>query len=294
MSLVQKWFMHTPQIIKGPLTVEEVIQFVKSSQNELNQTHLWTRGMNEWVRADKWNPQVTLNSESQLDVNEKIISDKHVPATSYSQKPTQKPIFSDNDAEITQTGLIQPSIEKRPNISANAIIDNIQKSTIEKFKLKYHEQPLPDMTIEEVLHFVIQKTDPDKILVYDKKKTEWRDIYTIPEVSNKLGISRRKSPRVPILAQYTGTSAGRQIEARVVTIGAGGFGLTDHFILKLGDITSGQISSPHFYSAIPVKAEVTYGGLDGYIGLKFIEINDEGSALIGDYIKRFETNLPKT
>ena len=301
MSIAQKWFLNNTQVIKGPLTIEEVIQYVKSSQVDLSQTYLWTRGLNEWIRADKWNPQENYIPEVIEPITQKpLIPIKpnnlnSIQQESGSQKVIPKKVFPIAESKLEDTEVTQPGHSMialnpiKPDLDSTAIIDNIKKSVVEKYKIKYHDQALPDMTLDELLQFIVQKPDPEKMLVYDKKKSEWKDIYTIHEVSNKLGISRRKTPRVPILASFTGTSAGRHIEARIVTIGAGGFGLTDHFLLKLGDSTSGQISSPHFYTPIQVKAEVTYGGLDGYIGLKFIEINDEGSAMIADYVKRFET-----
>ena len=64
-------------------------------------------------------------------------------------------------------------------------------------------------------------------------------------------------------------------------------GFTENYELKIGDEVDGQISSPHFFQPINVKADVIYAGLDGYIGLKFSSVTDETRAAIIEYIKKF-------
>ena len=73
----------------------------------------------------------------------------------------------------------------------------------------------------------------------------------------------------------------------MVTISEGGMGFTEVFDLKIGDTVEGQISSPHFFQPLNVNADVIYSGLDGYIGMKFTQINDEAKSAIIEYIKKF-------
>ena len=55
-----------------------------------------------------------------------------------------------------------------------------------------------------------------------------------------------------------------------------------------------QISSPHFFQPIHIKADVIYAGQDGHIGLKFSQIPDEAQAAVIDYIKKFGKNSANT
>ncbi len=52
----------------------------------------------------------------------------------------------------------------------------------------------------------MKQEDVSKISVFDSFSKEWREIYAIPEIADKLGLSRRKNARVPILAQFLGSS----------------------------------------------------------------------------------------
>ena len=79
----------------------------------------------------------------------------------------------------------------------------------------------------------------------------------------------------------------------MITISEGGMGFTENFDLKIGDEVEGQISSPHFFQPLNVKADVIYAGLDGYIGLKFSTVTDETKAAIIEYIKKFGSSGKK-
>ena len=64
-------------------------------------------------------------------------------------------------------------------------------------------------------------------------------------------------------------------------------GFTDLYELKIGDRIEGQITSPHFFQPINIKADVVFAGLDGYIGLNFTQINEESRSTIIEYVKKF-------
>jgi hypothetical protein len=153
-------------------------------------------------------------------------------------------------------------------------------------QLNFVDQPA--MNRNELMSFASRVENPSQIAIFDPKLKEWKEIYAFKEIVEKLGLTRRKHPRVPILAQFSGvTSQHEKLNARLVTISIGGLGLTDVFDLRIGDIISGQITSPHFYSPVTFEAEATYCGNDGHVGLKFIQINDDSQSLIMDYVKRF-------
>lgn len=194
------------------------------------------------------------------------------------QQPQPVDIIMPTDDEIT----------KLLGASATELIESVKQSSDEKYKVQFNGVDQPPMNKEELIKFTALQDDPSLIMVFDKKLKEWKEIYTFPDVIEKLGLSRRQNRRVTLLANFKGKINGTtDINARLTTISMGGFGLTDVFELKIGDTVQGQISSPHFYAPLSISGEVTYAGSHGNIGLKFSTITDEGQALVIDYIKKF-------
>lgn len=213
-------------------------------------------------------------------------------ATQVKDAKTVKAQMPSQPTQVTQpVDIIVPTddeITKLLGISATEVIESIKQTADEKFKVQFNGIDQPPMNKEELIKFTAQQEDPSLIMVFDKKLKEWKEIYTFPDIIEKLGLSRRQNRRVTLLANFKGKiNDGKEINARLTTISLGGFGLTDVFDLKIGDMVQGQISSPHFYAPLSIHGEVTYSGSHGNIGLKFTKITDEGQALIVDYIKKF-------
>ena len=260
-----KWFINANNFIKGPFSAEEIKDQMHSLSEQMQTTFLWSRGHSEWIRADKWSPESTIQSQAQNFA-------QMTSSTEATYTPQPKNIF-----------------EKQAKVSAAEVIEDIKEHLVEKFRVQYDFVDKGEMTKEELTTFTAKQDDVSKISIFDKKEKEWKEIYSMPEIVQRLGITRRENQRVPILAQFSGTLVGTatKINSRVITISHGGMGVTDNFELKLGETVSGQLTSPHFYSPLSLTAEVTYAGLDGYVGLKFVNLNDEMQALVMDYIKRF-------
>jgi hypothetical protein len=168
------------------------------------------------------------------------------------------------------------------------IIKSVVETLDEKYKVQYNGAEQAPMTKSQLIEFIARQEDPSLVLIYNKKQDDWKEIYTFPDIVEKLGLSRRQNRRVTLLANFKGKiNQSTEMNARLTTISLGGFGLTDVFDLKVGDSVKGQISSPHFYTPIAIEGEVTYAGAHGGIGLKFTSITDEARALVVDYIKKF-------
>lgn len=127
--------------------------------------------------------------------------------------------------------------------------------------------------------------------VYIKSEThlKWQSIFTVGVVADELGISRRKTPRVPILGFLSGLRVDNHnpIKAKVVTISEGGCGVTDAQGIQAGTSLKGTIKSPNLNSDIHISADVVYVGKDGYIGMKFSSISPESKSQIIEYVNRF-------
>lgn len=271
-----KWFINSNNYVRGPFSAEEVKDQMASFSDQMHTTFLWSRGHTEWVRADKWSPHLS------------------TPTTVQSQNTiTQGP---DEDTYTPQAK--KPTLEKGPSsqVKAQPKPATPQTSVAEKFRVQYDFVDKGEMTKEELTAFTAKQEDVSKISIFDKKSREWKEVYSMPDIVQRLGITRRANQRVPILAQFSGTNigSGGKVTARVITISKGGIGITDNYELKLGETIQGQLTSPHFYSPVNITAEVTYAGLDGYVGLKFVNVNDEVMALVMDYIKRFGRDSEET
>lgn len=275
-----KWFYHMNHTVKGPVSTEE-LQNLISTFPDAQRTFIWSRGYTEWVSADRWQPQS--NHESSYShintTNEQFTQTNYntapeIESTPEFEMPEEKThAFVQNTSDIEQTEIPTGTIAS------------------EKFRVQLNFVDQPAMTKDELMTFASRVDDPSQIAIFDPKLKEWKEIYSFKEIVEKLGLTRRKHPRVPILAQFSGTTSRHEkFNARLVTISIGGLGLTDVFDLKVGDVISGQITSPHFYSPVTIEAEATYCGNDGYVGLKFIQINDDSQSLVTDYVKRFSNN----
>lgn len=287
-----KWFIHQNKKVHGPYSQNEVDDILR--QKNLIGAFVWTRGLAEWLPTEAWSPQniqklmhqaapahtpasatATQVSSAETRVSAKNMSSENTTASSAKTTvQSMAPTTPSSPSEVTQAGGLTRTIALKKNT--------------QRFKVQYDFVDQGYMNLDELLEYTSKQVDHSKIAVYDQDKKEWREVYSIAEVSERLGITRRKNARVPIMAQFSGTTdQGEKINSRVITVSIGGMGLSDNFNLTVGELMSGQISSPHFFTPLNVSAEVTYTGQDGYIGLKFTQLNDDALALITEYVKKF-------
>ena len=252
-----KWFLQLNGTVKGPFTQDALQSTLQTFDDSTTaQALIWKRGLPEWVRASKF-------QTAKLQALETSGASDHETKTEMA--PANDDLF---EKTFTQT---------------------FTQGAFYRAQVNFVDQPL--MTKNELLSLIAKQQDVSKVSIQDPKTKEWKEVYAFPDIVERLGLSRRKQPRVPILAQFTGKSNNNQeVSYRVITISQGGMGFTENHELKIGDEVEGQISSPHFFQSINVKAEVIYAGQDGYIGLKFTQIPDEARSAIIDYIKKFGKN----
>ena len=279
-----KWFYHLNNIVKGPVSPLELENLI-STLDHPEKTLVWSRGHTDWISADRWQPDLIIEekkySHSTADSSQTI---------EHNNKP-EKPDFSVSKTFMSSEdtfGGINPS----DSVYQILPVEHTYIPEDEKFKVQLNFIDQPMMTKVELMAFAARTDDPSLIAIFDRKSQDWKEIYAFKDIVDKLGLTRRKHPRVPILAQFNGTTSRHEkFSARLVTISIGGLGLTDVFDLNIGDMIYGNITSPHFYSPVAIESEVTYCGNDGYVGLKFTQINDDSMSLVTDYVKRFSQNI---
>lgn len=251
-----KWFFQLNGKVQGPFSQDSLQNIIQGlGQATSDQAIIWKRGLPEWIKASNFH---TLGN--QLNSN----TDNHDGET--------RTVMASGDGLFEKT-----------------FTQTFTEGAFYRAQINFIDQPL--MTKSELLTLISKQQDLSKVSIQDPKTKEWKDVYAFPDIVERLGLSRRKQARVPILAQFTGKSNNKDnVSYRVITISEGGLGFTENFELKIGDEVEGQISSPHFFQSINAKAEVIYAGQDGYIGLKFTQIPDEARAAIIEYIKKFGKN----
>lgn len=278
-----KWFFQLNGQIQGPFTqdvMENTLQTL--SEEQATQALIWKRGLAEWIKAEKWQTasSVELSTTPEAENDDFRIMDD-VAADLISSEPE-----ASSDKKINLTDLDH-------DLFTQSTTQSFTEGVFYRVQVNFVDQPL--MTKAELMSLIAKSQDVTKISIQDPKTKDWKDVYAFPDIVERLGLSRRKQPRVPILAQFTGRSnKSDDVSYRVITISQGGMGFTENFELQIGDEVEGQVSSPHFFQSINVKAEVIYAGQDGYIGLKFTQLTDETRAAIIEYIKKFGKNSSHT
>lgn len=291
-----KWFMQTHGHVQGPFNstaMQETLDRLEGNQMET--TLVWRRGFAEWVKASKWlSPENTQTMATMTDVStipafmanapppppvQKILQSPQAPVPSPMSSTTPPPLPGAVKQNLSpnEDTVVGPQTQKPKAASQGAFY---------RVQVNFIDQPM--MTKSELLTLISKQEDISTVAIQDPKSKEWKEVYAFPDIVEKLGLSRRKHARVPILAQFVGrTNRHDSFNARIITISEGGLGLTEVYDLKIGDIVEGQVTSPHFFQPINIRADVVYSGLDGYIGLNFTQITDESKAAIIDYMKKF-------
>ena len=305
-----KWFYSEQQVVKGPFAQNDLQIFLQKHPNPA-QVFVWSRGLTEWISGDRWTPtlvnqmaaaapNLTRPQAAPPAASETMTST--IPMSSAKPMAPPKPSagFARNvsqdtlTVDIESTALGEENTQTVTDVQTDSagidpdLMRDIENKSVEKYRVQLQFVDQPMMTRDELMTFISAQDDVSQVSIYDKKSNEWKEVYAFREIVDKLGLTRRKHPRVPILAQFMGsTNRHSHFTARVVTISIGGLGLTDVFDLKIGDHIKGQMTSPHFYSPVHFEAEVTYAGQDGYVGFKFTQINDDALSLVTDYVNRF-------
>lgn len=286
-----KWFMTLNGKVQGPFEAQGLLgTLLTLTEGELSETFVWKRGLAEWLQAKRWqnNPEAYAHANEKSPLYEASTSVSRASATAATRiTPAEKTEIN----PIEQNGEMLNQLVDHSNEESSEVFDKTKTSLGQQnFRVQVNFVDQPVMSKDELLRLISRQQDVSVVSIQDPVSHDWKDVYHFPEIIEKLGLSRRATPRVPILAQFNGKSTHQEnFSARIITISEGGMGFTEVFDLKIGDQVEGLISSPHFFIEMNVAGEVIYSGLDGYVGLKFIQINEEAKSSIIDYVNKFKS-----
>lgn len=139
----------------------------------------------------------------------------------------------------------------------------------------------------QLIELLCSLTNLSKIRVWKKGQESWATVYEYSDISEELGITRRKYPRAPILGDVSIDKKGQQIAFKAATISAGGLGIVGASALAVGDQLQVSLRSPLMVVGIHATAVVRHAA-SNYTGIEFVNISQEHKATIIDYVKQFE------
>ena len=151
-------------------------------------------------------------------------------------------------------------------------------------------QPAGPLTQNELVEHLKGLNRWDIVTLWGTGLLKWLPLFEVPEVMDLVGISRRETPRAPLLGQVALTPSGSATPAQMLaslTVSLGGIGVKNAGFLQRGDRVQLAIKSRDIPTVIHVTGEVLYVSRVGDAGVKFSDLSAEARALLTDHIRRF-------
>lgn len=166
-----------------------------------------------------------------------------------------------------------------------------QHRTEQKWKVRIANRVVENLTFEQIVVELKNQPQLNRISISPQDKNKWLPIYSSYAFMEALNISRRHYLRAPLMGLAKITKEGSRFSyvVRTATIGQGGmgvYGLGHNF--DNGTQVQMRIESEDLQSPLHIKAQVVYNTDQGFVGVQFTEISAESTAIIIDYIKKFQ------
>ncbi len=145
----------------------------------------------------------------------------------------------------------------------------------------------------ELIEIIKSTEDKSDILVWTNGMADWMPLFSIPDLANDSGVSRRKHPRCDIDGQVIINYKDQNSIGQLLSISPGGCGLLTPIDFPLGEVLQLTIRSNKLAKEFKLSAELRYISPRGHAGLMFTAINSEEKALIVDYIRGHANSQPK-
>ncbi len=163
-----------------------------------------------------------------------------------------------------------------------------------EWKVKINNQATPYMSFEKCLEHLKQVELTNQIFICKRGDGDaWDSIFNNSVFLNALELTRRKFPRVPIVATAKVTKSDSKFSylVKVNIIGQGGIGITGlgrNF--PIGTEVDLRIESPSMTVPLHAEGRVVYHSRDGITGIEFAAMNAEAESLIIEYVNRFKNS----
>jgi hypothetical protein len=137
-----KWFMQFQGIVQGPLSTTNLQTTLETIEHShLEQTLVWRRGLNEWMKATTWKHE----DHSQI----------------------QNSVVNQDTSHSLETLLTTP---KKTKTAAAQNSPGAQEGAFYRVQVNFVDQPL--MSLNELLNLVAKQEDISVIAIQDTKTSE--------------------------------------------------------------------------------------------------------------------------
>lgn len=223
---MNKWFIHSQDLVKGPFTAEDVQ--VRMSSGDIRGTDLiWGPAQNEWRQVNWWTSNFT--------------------------------------SIMAGAAHIAPIQEWHYSINGQA------------------EGPFSRL---ELIHSLKQQKSLSEVLIWTNGMVAWAPIFEFSDLLSEVGVSRREFPRADIIGKAIIKTPTGTIDAELVNVSEGGFGVALTGGVLPGQLFAIEIQSPALKDTVHAKVECRYIA-NGITGFKFNHISVENKSTIIQYVKQY-------
>ena len=156
------------------------------------------------------------------------------------------------------------------------------------FYLDHLGERLGPLSITEIVARIKGMPSYDAVRLWSNDSRRWQSVFDVGPLCEALGVTRRSTPRVPLVGSCIVQKDNVQLIAPVLTVSMGGLGVKLDQNVPLQGIVTLTLRSPSLFNMIKTRAEVAYVKDDCTAGFKFLALNSENQAALVEYIKNFE------
>lgn len=210
--------------------------------------------------------------------------------------PTEKILEDLAGGEISYSAYIwaKGQVEWVPISEWEENLENYSVAQAQKpdqlWKIRSGDHVTTSLTMEKAIDFLKGMQSFQQVFVSANDEEQWTPIYSSFMFMEALNMSRRNFLRAPLmgLAKITRKGSRFSYVVKTATIGQGGlgvYGLGPNF--EPGTSIEIKVESEDLSSSLSLSGTIVYNTDKGFIGIRFAELSAESSAVILDYIHRF-------
>lgn len=165
-----------------------------------------------------------------------------------------------------------------------------------KWKIRTPKGTVEDLDFNQVVGELKELESLQMVAVANQDSNNWIPVFSSYPFMEALNLSRRNFLRAPLmgLAKITRDASRFSYVVKTATIGQGGigvYGLGPNF--EPGTQVTLKVESEDLGTSINVNGTVVYNTDQGFVGIRFGEVQAESNAIILDYMKRFQGQEPE-
>lgn len=208
----------------------------------------------------------------------------------YDDLDTENRIDKAKDLLIWGRGQTEWLVPDKWRISLKTLVEEqtAEQKNSRQWKMRVNQKELSPMNFDELLENLKDYEDLSPVRVWTEGLDDWKEVFQVRQITEELGVSRRKHPRVPVMGTIQGTAGFGELNAKIISISEGGLGINGAQNLQIGEKFSAKLASPNLFIDSVCEVEAVYVGTEGYAGLRFLGLPSEVKSIVIDYVKKFQ------